>query len=353
MLLARRDVAFARGRFALVGGVVALLTLLVALLSGLTGGLGSQSTSALCAAGKAGAARVLLAGDAVGLSSVTDAQLRNATAQDADALPLTIGMVRLEAGPGNGAASASPRASSGPVQAAVFAAPRPSAWVPSVPDSGVALPSAVADELGVGAGDTVTLNGIAQKVSSVSAPGLSYAHAPVVGLPESATREVLHTRTPNAILSADPALTVEGLTSATVKEAFNAVPGYRSEHGSLLLIQVILYVIAGLVVAAFLTIWTLQRTRDLALLRALGASEGFLVRDGLAQSAIVVLGGVLVGALSGWGLAGLASRAVPFEVSMATIGGPGLLVLAVGLLGSLAAVTRVRSINPLTALGGN
>ncbi|MGY2744009.1 hypothetical protein ACVWZ8_001126 [Arthrobacter sp. UYCu723] len=47
MFLAIRDIRFAKGRFALMGGVVALITLLLVMLSGLTAGLGDQSTSAI------------------------------------------------------------------------------------------------------------------------------------------------------------------------------------------------------------------------------------------------------------------------------------------------------------------
>ena len=47
MFLSLRDLRFARGRFALIGSVVAMITLLVVMLTGLTDGLGCQSTSAL------------------------------------------------------------------------------------------------------------------------------------------------------------------------------------------------------------------------------------------------------------------------------------------------------------------
>ena len=47
MFVAWRDLRFARGRFALIGGVVVLITMLVGLLSGLTAGLGRESTSAI------------------------------------------------------------------------------------------------------------------------------------------------------------------------------------------------------------------------------------------------------------------------------------------------------------------
>ena len=46
VFVALRDIRFAKGRFALMGSVVALITLLIVLLSGLTAGLANQSTSA-------------------------------------------------------------------------------------------------------------------------------------------------------------------------------------------------------------------------------------------------------------------------------------------------------------------
>ena len=47
MFVGIRDVFYARGRFALIGSVVGLITLLLVMLTGLTGGLASQNTSAL------------------------------------------------------------------------------------------------------------------------------------------------------------------------------------------------------------------------------------------------------------------------------------------------------------------
>ncbi|MFK8909743.1 ABC transporter permease, partial [Streptomyces sp. YS-3] len=47
MFVAWRDLRFAKGRFALMGAVVVLITLLVGLLSGLTAGLARDSTSAV------------------------------------------------------------------------------------------------------------------------------------------------------------------------------------------------------------------------------------------------------------------------------------------------------------------
>ena len=54
MFLALRDLRFATGRFALMGCVVALISLLLVMLSGLTGGLAHQNTAALDSFDKTG-----------------------------------------------------------------------------------------------------------------------------------------------------------------------------------------------------------------------------------------------------------------------------------------------------------
>ncbi|MEU7992070.1 hypothetical protein [Rothia amarae] len=47
MFLGIREIFSARGRFALIAAVVGLLTLLLVMLTGLTGGLGQQNTAGL------------------------------------------------------------------------------------------------------------------------------------------------------------------------------------------------------------------------------------------------------------------------------------------------------------------
>ena len=47
MFLGSRDLRHAKGRFALIGGVVALITLLVVMLTGLAAGLGRESVAAV------------------------------------------------------------------------------------------------------------------------------------------------------------------------------------------------------------------------------------------------------------------------------------------------------------------
>ncbi|WP_222718209.1 FtsX-like permease family protein, partial [Enterococcus faecium] len=88
-----------------------------------------------------------------------------------------------------------------------------------------------------------------------------------------------------------------GAQALTTREAFAALPAYRSENGSLVTMQGFLYGISALVIVSFLTVWTIQRTRDIAVMRALGASHRFLTLDALAQAAVILAAGAGLGAL--------------------------------------------------------
>ena len=93
----------------------------------------------------------------------------------------------------------------------------------------------------------------------------------------------------------------------TLEESYGASPGYTAETSTLQLIQGFLYAISALVVGAFFTVLTIQRKQEIAVLRAMGASTGYLLRDSLVQSFVLLVVsagvGVGIGAGRGRGLA--------------------------------------------------
>ncbi len=66
---------------------------------------------------------------------------------------------------------------------------------------------------------------------------------------------------------------------------------------------------------AVFTVWTIQRTRDLAILKALGATTRYLLRDALGQAVVLFLGGTLYGTALTAGIGAPASGTVPFALS--------------------------------------
>src|SRR5699024_4800410 len=107
----------------------------------------------------------------------------------------------------------------------------------------------------------------------------------------------------------------------------------RSEVGSLLLMVALLFGIAALVIGAFFTVWTMQRQGDVAVLKALGASTGSLVRDALGQALVVLVVGIGTGFAVVLAAGAVVGEALPFVVSPLTTLAPGLVMAVLGLAG--------------------
>jgi putative ABC transport system permease protein len=117
--------------------------------------------------------------------------------------------------------------------------------------------------------------------------------------------------------------------------------------------QGFLYGIAALVIVAFLTVWTIQRTRDIAVLKALGAPASYVLRDAIAQAAVVLVAGAAAGGTVGLAAGSLAAQAAPFQLNAGTTVLPAVGIVALGLAGAALAVRRAARVDPLLALGGN
>ncbi|MFU8874362.1 ABC transporter permease [Micromonospora sp. SL4-19] len=351
MFIAVRDLRFARGRFALLGAVIALMTLMVVLLTGLTAGLGAASVSAVAA----------LPVDDISFQRPTDGQqvsfaTSNLPAEAVATVATQPGVTGAWAlGASTTRLQAEDRATTVTLlggDPALYPALR-QGRAPA--DAEVALTADLAEAQSVSVGDLVTVGGQPVRVAAVVG-STSFNHLPVVYTPISTWHDlagadtitaVASTRDDEASAAADPA----GITTVSRDQAFTAVGGYASEQGSLNLMRGLLLAVSALVVGAFFTVWTMQRGTDLAVVRALGGSRGYLLRDALAQAGIVLLLGAAVGAGAAAGLGAVAARVVPFVLDAATVGTPLVAMVAVGALGAAFSVRRVSTVDPLTALG--
>lgn len=357
MFLAIRDLTFARGRFALMAAVVALITFLVVLLSGLAAGLGNQSTSAVAA----------LPADHLAFQQPTAGQ--SATFEQSKVGTKELDAWRHQPGVNDAAllGVAPNRITTATTQLSItaFGAPVGSFVAPAgVSGNGVALlgPS-LRSTLGVSAGSTVTLGGEQLRVVATD-DDLSFNHLPAVwvslptwdrlqGAPAvGSTASVVALRTGAGF---DPATgdAAAATSTTTLTGAFPAIGSYSAENGSLTLIRVLLFAVAALVVGAFFTVWTIQRRPDLAVLKAIGATTRYLVTDSLAQAGAVLAIGTVVGGALAAGLGLVASGSVPFVVSSATTVFPLAVTFLTGLVGALAAVRSIVTVDPLTALGAS
>lgn len=355
MFVAGRDLRFARGRFALMGAVIVLLTLLVVLLSGLTAGLGRESTSAIAD----------LPADQLVFSVPADGEAISFTASSVDerlrqqwqAVPGVTGAALLGV--------ATTRARSGTRTAALSAfGVAPDAGL--APDGGrigpgrVVLSRGAAVALDARVAAAVTLAGRRLTVAAIAGDA-SYGHTPVVwtsladwrrlapGGPDGrATVLALTTDSDAGLRSADARL---GTRTVTRADALPAIGSYAAEHRSLQLMRGLLFAISALVVGAFFAVWTVQRGGDVAVLKALGASTGYLLRDALGQALVLLIAGTATGGLVAAAIGAAASGTVPLVLDATTVQVPAAVMTLLGMVGAGLSVRRITAVDPLVALG--
>lgn len=219
----------------------------------------------------------------------------------------------------------------------------------------VVLSEGAARDLGAGAGDQVSVGTQQFTVSAVRGDDW-YSHSPVVWMtlddwqaanPRGGVATVLAVTGASDASATDKA----AATTSTVSGSLDAIGSYKSENGSLTLMTLMLFAISALVIGAFFTVWTIQRTPDIATLKALGATTASLVRDALGQALIVLIAGVTVG-IGLTAVAGsLIGDAMPFVLDASTTVVPAVALIGLGLLGAAFALRFLSTTDPLTALG--
>lgn len=138
---------------------------------------------------------------------------------------------------------------------------------------------------------------------------------------------------------------------ATRQVALENLPGYKEEMATITMMLVFLFIIAAFVLAVFFYVLTLQKTNQFGVLKALGASTGFLARDLVAQVFLLTIIGVVIAALLTYGVAAVIPPEVPFNLDTRLILSYGLVLVAVGLVGTLLSLRRIAKIDALVAIG--
>ncbi|MGA5472867.1 ABC transporter permease [Streptomyces arboris] len=360
MFVAWRDLRFAKGRFALMGSVVVLITLLVGLLSGLTAGLARENVSAVTGLDADHLAFAAPRGD----QSVS---FTNSTVREDDwrawadrpgvqaAQPLGIRALNATA-PGDRTA---PVSAFGVEPDGTLAPEGPAGIGPGR----VVLSEKAAEELGAAPGDRIALGRAEREVAAVAGDA-SYSHTPVVWTTLDDWQQIGHDGAGPAEQATVIALTTTGgadlaagdevaeTRTLSLDDSLTAIGSYQAENGSLQLMRAFLFAISALVIGAFFTVWTIQRSGDVAVLKALGASTPYLLRDALGQVVVMLVIGTGLGtALAAGAGVLIGGGPVPFVLDAATVLVPAAIMIVLGALGAALSIRRITAVDPLTALG--
>lgn len=381
MFLALREIWFARARFLMVGGVLALMSILIVIISGLSAGLVNDGVSSLKAAGaQAVAFEEGTKSDSAFTRSVLDLSATEKWKEVAgveDAAPLGLSIVNAKNSDGT------------PVDLTLFGV-QPGSFLDPAPAEGESIPALAArtdgqptptahevvvsetlKEEGLKLGDTLTLDRLGTTLTVVGFTDnqRTFGHVDVAYLPIDVWQEVHagaragEAARPEAYSEASVVVirgknfdlsAVPGTDARPMKTAYESSPGYLAESMTMSLIQWFLYAIAALVTGAFFLVWTIQRAGDIAVMRAMGATKGFLLRDSLGQAFMILVASILVGvaialAMASW----LETTAMPFAIEAGPVATGTALLFVFGMIGAAVAVLQVARTDPLSALGEN
>jgi putative ABC transport system permease protein len=356
VFLALRDLRVGRSRFALVGVVIALVALLTTMLSGLATGLVDDGISGLRSLPLTHLAFQPGAQSVFSRSSLDERNLAPwRSVGGVDATPIGVSFFNAK----TAAATTVDLALFG-IEPTGFLARREGATL-ALDAEGLVLSDGF-KETGLEVGDLLTIVGPDRTLPVLGfTSGGTYGHVDLAFVSLSLWQDLVYGSNARGRFSAIalragdtsafPATDKAAETHVQSKAAaYQGSPGFSAETTTMDLIRGFLMVIASLIVGAFFTVWTVQRTRQIGLMKALGASNGYVVRDALVQLAVVVLAATAAGVLVAVGLGQLVGSEAPFSLQPVPVAGAALALVVLGMVGSLVALRRITGVDPIVAL---
>jgi putative ABC transport system permease protein len=140
-------------------------------------------------------------------------------------------------------------------------------------------------------------------------------------------------------------------TTLTRDEAVLALPGVKEQKSTFNQIIGVTFFVAGLVVALFFALLTLERVAMLGVLKALGASSRQLISSLATQAIVVSAVAFLAGAAVAFALALAIPPQVPLQLTVSRAVFVGVGVLVMSLLGGAISLRRIIKIDPASAIG--
>lgn len=372
MYLAIREMRYAKGRYALIATIMVLVSFLVLFVTGLAQGLAYDNAASVK---NMAATHFVLEQDSnhrFTRSQVDQDQLnqaRSVVGQE-NAEPLGVKMTTV-----------SPTGDTKKIDVTLFMV-NPEGWLAPIvtegspitdqtngqvvvdhklSESGVTIGTVLVDQA---SGTEWTVGGFVQNES--------FSHSPVVFLNEqewltlqggsrtSQGSADTNANAPiyNAIAIKDGGDQVDRLSAAmpntefiTKSDAVSAIPGYKEEQGSLLMMIAFLYVISAFVLAVFFYVITIQKTSQFGILKAIGTRNAYLAGSVSLQVLVLSVGSLVISVLLVRLFESILPASMPFQLGLSTLALTCVLFILMSVAGSLFSVWKVTKIDALDAIG--
>ncbi|MER2226547.1 MAG: ABC transporter permease [Carnobacterium sp.] len=144
---------------------------------------------------------------------------------------------------------------------------------------------------------------------------------------------------------------IDGIEIGTKDEAVNAVPGYTAENGTIMMMLWFLIIISAFIIGVFFYVLTNQKTQQFGVLKAIGGSNGFVIKTVISQVFVLSAISIIVGIGLTYLTAAVLPEGMPFNLKLPMVFIYSIVLLAISVLSSLFSVIKISKIDPLTALG--
>ncbi|TGD18301.1 ABC transporter permease [Levilactobacillus suantsaiihabitans] len=353
MFLALREIRHEKLRYGLIVGMVVLVSYLVFVLSGLAYGLAQQNTQAISSWGTSKIALNSDANESLSQSLLTTATTDKLALSDHEAYIGQAGVVAKAAG--------QPKLSAQFVglQAHQFVARN--LKVTSGQRPATARQILVDDSFhdnGYRLGDRVQLNATAGKYTIVGfTHNAKLSVAPVIYGSLGTWRTLSHVTAnfkASGVVSNDAhfAPKTAGVQTLTRQQFINKLPGYSAQNTTFTFMIAFLMVIAMVVIAVFLYILTMQKLPNYAVLRAQGIPASVLVKTTISQAMLLVVSGLVIGALLTAATVLALPAGVPMSFNLPLLAGVTVGILLTGVIGALIPVRLILRVDPVSVIGG-
>jgi len=377
MFIALRDLTYARGRFALMALVIALIAFLMTFLTGLAAGLIKNNISGLMELDI-----THIAFEMDDKPTYRNTMIEREQWEEWATQP---GVKRME--PMGHTVFTARTQKNDPLELVLWGLRPGSLIEPAVlkgsplggTEEGVIVSRLLAERDGVEIGDRITLDRVLTEMEVVGiAEERNIGHIPIIYAPLRKWQEATYgppggpapgEELPDVVFDFVSILALEleddispeqlaaiddELATTTLdRSAFYAAStGYIEEVRTVQIIQIFLFLISAVVIGAFFSIWTIQRTKEIGLVKALGAANGYLLRDALGQALILMAIGVFLGLSLGlWSGQAFMESGRPFMFETDKIIQAMVLLVTAGLLGGALSIRKITAVDPIIALG--
>ena len=364
MRLAVRELLRRPGRFTVVGGALTVLVLLLLFLGGLLDGLYLNST---------GAVRTL---DADGIVFSDDARqsfLRSEITAEQRAEIDEVDGVAATGGLGFALLGVQIPGTDEVVDGAVVGYELASDELPDPPGPGEAHADRQLADEGASVGDTVLVGPAEVPLTIVGfVDDTNYLQQGGLWVEPETWRSVLAENRPDAVVAdgsfqslvvrvdegADVDAVLRAIDDATgatetlsQTEAIDAIPGITEQNATFTAVIGVTIFVAGLVIALFFALLTLERLGLYAVLKAVGGSSRTLIAGVVVQSVVVAAGAFVLGGLLTLGLLQIVPDGIPLQLEPSRALSTLASITVAAIVGALVSLRRIVRIDPASAIG--